>query len=497
MTVDMSMWNRIVLRKRIYLVLAALVLITFMGGVVMIWYTYRIDDLIEAVADQNMKALETAEDLQIALANQKGFVSYYFLDNNPDWLRQLRVYQERFDRQLNAAQSLATTLDQKQILRQIAAEYAQYVDSRDKVISFYKRGESIAGATLHEEVRERFFTILNLCERFKAVNVQNIADARRESRAEARRLRSIAVVAILVNFALALVMATIVVKEILGPIRKLIQAVTHEDVISKRENAIKVLSHRVYDLLEHMDSTQSELQKSRENLLQAKKLAVVGKLAAGMAHSIRNPFTSVKMRLFSLERTLALSDAQQEDFDVISEEIRHIDTIVQNFLEFSRPPKLVMQYLSPSTVVDTVMQLLSHRLKSYDVAVEIDRNGALPEVEADPDQLKEVLVNLVINACEALGKGGKIRIEELVSRGPEGKREALIRVCDSGPGIPAALHEKVFEPFFTTREEGTGLGMSIAQRIVNEHKGWIDIAETEGGGTTVIVTLPVREFKDE
>ena len=497
MALHFPRWNSIVLRKRIYLVLAALVLITFMGGVVMIWYTYRIDGLITAVADENMKALETAEDLQIALANQKGFVSYYFLDGNPDWLRQLRDYQQRFNRKLKDAQALATSSEQKETLGRIAAEYAQYVTSRDKVIALYKQGDSSAGALLHEEVRERFFTILALCERFKAVNVQNIIDARQESRAEAQRLRSIAVVAILMNFVLALILATIVVKEILGPIRDLIQAVTHDAVVTKKENVIKVLSHRVYDLLDNMDSTQSELEKSRENLLQAKKLAVVGKLAAGMAHSIRNPFTSVKMRLFSLERTLELSDVQQEDFDVISEEIRHIDTIVQNFLEFSRPPKLAMQSVSPSTVVDTVIQLLSHRLKSYEVEVAIVRDGALPEVEADPDQLKEVLVNLVINACEALGRGGAIKIEELVSRGPHGKRETLIRVCDNGPGIPAGLHEKVFEPFFTTKEEGTGLGMSIAQRIVNEHKGWIDIAETEGGGTTVIVTLPVKEFADE
>ena len=112
---------------------------------------------------------------------------------------------------------------------------------------------------------------------------------------------------------------------------------------------------------------RSELAKSREHLLQAEKMAMVGKLAAGMAHSIRNPFTSVKMRLFSMGRTLQMTLAQKEDFEVISEEIRHIDTIVQNFLEFSRPPKLVMQSISPSTVVDNTLQLLAHRLKSYEV----------------------------------------------------------------------------------------------------------------------------------
>lgn len=145
MVINLPMWNRIVLRKRIYLVLAALVLITFMGGVVMIWYTYRIDGLITAVADQNIKALETAEDLQIALANQKGFVSYYFLDGNPDWLRQLRDYQQHFDRKLKDAQSLAASSEQRETLGRIADEYAQYVDSRDKVIALYKRVKPVPG----------------------------------------------------------------------------------------------------------------------------------------------------------------------------------------------------------------------------------------------------------------------------------------------------------------------------------------------------------------
>jgi len=497
MPFNIPIWNRIVLRKRIYLMLASLVLITFLGAVVMIWYTYRIEGLITTVTDENMVLLETAEDLQIALANQKGFVSYYFLDGNPDWLRQLREYQERFNRKLKDARSLAASPDQKDTINRIADEYRQYVQSRDKVILLYKSGRSDAGAVLHEDVRERFFTILDLCDKFKTVNVRNIIEARQESRAEALKLRTIAVVAILANFILALFLAMIVVKEILGPIRRLIQAVTHEDVVTKKENVIKILSHRVYDLLENMDSTQSELEKSRENLLQAKKLAVVGKLAAGMAHSIRNPFTSVKMRLFSLERSLQLNDAQQEDFDVVSEEIRHIDTIVQNFLEFSRPPKLVMQRISPSAVVDTVLQLLSHRLKSYDVHVEVIRSSPLPAVDADPDQLKEVLVNLVINACEAMERGGTIRIEEVVSRGANVGREAVIRVSDNGPGIPEALRPKVFDPFFTTKEEGTGLGMSIAKRIIDEHHGWLDIAETEGGGATLIVTLPVKESTDE
>jgi len=218
---------------------------------------------------------------------------------------------------------------------------------------------------------------------------------------------------------------------------------------------------------------------------------LVGKLAAGMAHSIRNPFTSVKMRLFSLSRSLKLTDTQKEDFDVISEEIRHVDTIVQNFLEFSRPPKLKIQSVSPSVVVDQAITLLKHRLKSYNVEVTIEREQYLPEIEADPEQIKEVIVNLVVNACEAMERGGSIviREQELVTVSKE--KTAVIRLSDNGPGIPESIRDKVLQPFFTTKEEGTGLGLSIAVRIIEEHHGRLDIEKNQEGGATFIISLPI------
>ncbi|WP_218188246.1 histidine kinase dimerization/phospho-acceptor domain-containing protein [Desulfosarcina cetonica] len=149
---------------------------------------------------------------------------------------------------------------------------------------------------------------------------------------------------------LVILLAYLLMHQILNPVRALIMETCRNENIKLAGDDVKTLSMSVRGLIEDVDQTQVELEKSRENLLQAEKMAMVGKLAAGMAHSVRNPFTSVKMRLFSLSRSLKLSGMQKEDFDVISEEIDHIDTIVQNFLEFSRPPKLKMQPVSPSTV---------------------------------------------------------------------------------------------------------------------------------------------------
>jgi signal transduction histidine kinase len=302
---------------------------------------------------------------------------------------------------------------------------------------------------------------------------------------------------VLTALCLAVLLAFVLINHILGPLRGLALEADREKGTGKSGDEVKALSLSVRGLIEDVDQTHSELERSRETLLQAEKMALVGKLAAGTAHSIRNPLTSVKMRLFSLDRTLDLSATQKDDFRVISEEIRHIDTIVENFLEFSRPPKLKMQKVSPSEVVDLAIQLLKHRLKSYDVSVDVIRKRPLPEIQADPEQLKEVLVNLVVNACEAMEGGGSIVIREEERFAKPLGRVVVIRLMDNGPGIPNSIQEQVLQPFFTTKEEGTGLGLSIAGRIVAEHGGWLDLTSEEGQGATFVITLPAEEQHSE
>jgi signal transduction histidine kinase len=316
--------------------------------------------------------------------------------------------------------------------------------------------------------------------------------AQNDSRNATTRVQAVVIAVIVVQTLLVIGLGLIFIRQILVPVQRLFTSTSRGRPVPKQENIVVALSRSVRNLLKVADRAQAELEKSRENLLQAEKLATVGKLAAGMAHSIRNPFTSVKMRLFSLNRTLKLNTTQEEDFEVISQEIRHIDTIVQNFLEFSRPPKLVMQTVSPSTIVDNAIQLLEHRLKSYGVTIDLVRRGALPDVSADPEQLKEVLVNLIINGCEAMENGGTMIIDEQISR-EGGRKDAVIRLTDSGPGISKALAEKIFHPFITTKEDGTGLGLSIASRIMAEHGGSLSLQTPQEDGATFVMRLPLKE----
>ncbi len=487
------MLKSMTISKRIYFILAGLALINLAGGLVMTWYTYRMESLMNAVIHRNFNAFMTAEALEMALVNQKGFVSYYFMDNDPDWLRQLGEYRQIFKERLAEAISNIETREEKNVIGLIQAEYKTYTTVKDKVIDYYKSGQKDAGAALHLTARGHFFKILEYFQEYKKIQTQRIMQASSESHRQARNLRITSIVAMATGFFLALAMVFVLARQILGPVKQLTLKVDRKEDPSIRGDEIKALSRSVNKLIKDADSSRTELKKSREHLVQAEKMALVGKLAAGMAHSIRNPFTSVKMRLFSLSRSLKLNEVQKEDFEVISEEIRHIDTVVQNFLEFSRPPRLTLQEVSPSSVVDSTVLLLEHGLKSYKVSIRINREKILPLIHIDPDQLKEVLVNLVVNACEAMENGGLITITEQETVSPVGEKAVTLKIADNGPGIPASMQDKILQPFFTSKEEGTGLGLSIVERIIAEHDGRLDFFSKEGEGATFIITLFVKE----
>ena len=481
------------LRARIFVILTALVLITLAGAVVMIWYTYRMEGLLTEIIDHKVEALEAAGALEISLVNQKGFVSYFFIDGNPKWLEQLRRYRLVFTDRLEKAKALADGTDERKALSLIESRYKQYVPSIDRVIDHYRYGSRETGYQLHEKVRGYFFNIFNLCDEYKDLYREKVREIKNESRSQASRLRFVAATAVLFAVILTLILTFFLIHDILEPVHRLALETAPDDDSPKSIDEVKALRRGVDALMNQYDHTQFELVRSRKDLLEAEKMALVGKLAAGTAHSIRNPLTSLKMRLFSLSQAMNLKGPQKEDFEVISEEIGHIDSIVQNVLEFSRPSRLRLEYVSPSDVVDLAIKLLRHRLESCGVNVAIKRINRLPATQLDPEQLKEALVNIVVNGCEAMSGGGSILIkEEEREVEPEGQ-VVLIRLSDDGPGIAKGIQQKVFEPFFTTKEEGIGLGLSIVSRIIQEHGGWVDLESKEGIGTSFIIILPVKE----
>lgn len=486
-------WNFLGLRGRIFLILTVLVLITLGGGSVMIWYTYRMESLFEVIINMDLAAFQTAQNLEIALANQKGYASYYFMDGNPKWLKRLEEQRANFNEQFPKAKKLATDDITKKILSQIEIEYSNYLKLKDHVIGLYQAGNREEALNQNENARAMFFKILNLCEQFKDIHKNRINSTLKLSQERARRLRVIALTAMSTAAVFGALLAFVLVSQILIPIRRLALEADRAGGLVDSGDEVAALKTHVRGLIADFGSTHDELKRSRERLFQSEKMALVGKLAAEVAHSIRNPMTSIKMRLFSLERTLDLTQTQREDFEVVSKEMRQLDNVVRNFLEFSRPPKLKKQKINISDIVDGVLQLLQKQLEFHNISVERNQRQFFPHIDADPELLKEVMVNLIVNACDAMSNGGKLTISEEDAVVEQLGRAILIKISDTGPGIPATIQNMVWEPFFSTKEDGTGLGLSIAMRIIEEHGGRIEIRSKEGEGATFIITLPVPE----
>lgn len=489
------MWKRLSLQCRIFILLGALILTALAGGLVTVWHTNAIDSLVTDLINQNVASYQAAERLESSLLRQKGYVTYFSLDQDPDWLVKLQEHHQSFLDWLARARSSSTSPFMRELLTEIETAYEKYKQGREQVIALYQQHQNQAGAQRHRQLRQEFQDLFLLCDRYKLIHERRIAEAKLASRFQARLITNTVWLLLPGIAALGLLLGYTLVKQILGPIRALLVEANPTDVTATSMNEVQALSRKVHTLREDVDLAQSQLKRSQDTLVQSEKLAMVGKLAAGVAHSIRNPLTSVKMRLYSMRRHLNLTPEQQEDLEVISQEIGHIDTIVRNFLEYSRPPKLKMQQISPSLVVDWAITLLRPRLESFQVAVTVDRRQPLPEIWADPDQLKEVLVNLMVNACEAMGKNGQITIIEEEDFLAGIGRVIRIRLQDTGPGIPPAMQEKIFQPFFSSKEEGTGLGLSIAARIMAEHGGAIQVESRPGSGATFILTLPLRKIR--
>jgi len=241
--------------------------------------------------------------------------------------------------------------------------------------------------------------------------------------------------------------------------------------------------------------TRTMLVESRNRMLNAEKLACVGKLAASVAHEMRNPLSSMKMWLYSIRKTAGVEPTLDRKYQILSDEIARLESIVRNILEFSRPPVLKLQSRSIVQVIDKTLEIQRPWLETKKIHVVQHHAAGLPHVMADSEQLRQVFVNLLDNAAEAMPDGGEISISSIVEMDADSPANIVVRVQDAGHGIPDDVRSRLFEPFFTTKEQGTGLGLCIAANIVAEHGGQLAVESTTASGTTFTIRVPIAAGK--
>lgn len=246
-------------------------------------------------------------------------------------------------------------------------------------------------------------------------------------------------------------------------------------------------------LAQEINKMGRALIEREERLLRAERLAVIGRMASQVTHEIRNPLSALNLNSELLEddiKALELDEVTKQELlktvrEIKNEILRLVD-ITQQYLEYARLPSPRKEETDISELLSSLVTLVTPELKKRNIELQVEGGGGLPTVYVDSSQIKQALLNLIKNSWEVMPNGGKIIIRSFVSNG-----YLAISIKDTGPGISKELQEKIFSPFYTTKERGTGLGIPLANQIVMEHKGKIELISSPGEGAEFIIKLPL------
>jgi signal transduction histidine kinase len=234
--------------------------------------------------------------------------------------------------------------------------------------------------------------------------------------------------------------------------------------------------------LEHV---YSELQQNIDQLKKTERLTAAGQLSASLAHEIRNPLASISGAAGILARGQVSAEARTECLEILTKESQRLNKLLTNFLDFARPRLPRLQRAEPLELVQSVTALAQHTATRQGVTLHLFSEGLPREIECDPEQIKQLLLNLILNAIQATEGEGTVEVRTLFA-----EDSVCVDVCDRGAGIAAEDRDRIFDPFFTTKENGTGLGLAIALNIASQHGGMLACRPNAGGGCVFRMELP-------
>jgi two-component system sensor histidine kinase HydH len=404
-------------------------------------YTNRIQRNLANVLSQNVASLQAAQDLEIRVRQLRFHNLLYFLEPTAERLTVIEQDQTGFEKALKNARAIASS-EQTGYIQSIQDGYDRYRHELAQLrteIAEKKAPLDLKQVTEVHPVRHVTDRCRELLEYNRAV-VQRTAD---ESRRATHRG----------NLAMLLL-------GLAGPIGG---AALGYGVARGVSRAIS----------------------------RAEQLSAAGQLAAGVAHEVRNPLAGIKLLVESAIASENQKPLNLEDLRVIHGEVARLENTVQEFLDFARPPAPKLSRCDLRRVIADAAELVRTRARQTSVELALPADGKPVTVTADAGQLSTVLVNLFLNAIDAMPGGGRVEIAL-----HHGNDAVTVFVCDNGPGIPADILPRLFTPFATSKPTGTGLGLSVSRRIVEEHGGELSGANRPGGGACFEVTLPFAEAGD-
>jgi signal transduction histidine kinase len=416
----------------------------------------RTGELREKLTTVQLQSFQIADHLQQTIWELNNLVLRYGAYHDTNAWAHFQTQSKALDTWIDDERPVLTTMAERQVLDLINARYDAYMAAAHGIESRIRSSPPTATPLIEfADFERQSQRILNLGSRLAKAHLDSMGTFLADSQRSLTYLRAVLLTSLFLLLLSGGGLAVVVYRELIAPLR------------------LKLVESQV--LLERQE-----------------KLASLGLLAAGVAHEVRNPLTAIKAWLFLQQKHLRPGTPEHTDTQVIANEVSRLENIVKDVLLLARPSEPSLTTVAADEPLRQVQALLRPQLEKANIGLAFEDSVSAP-IQIDPQQIQQVLINLIQDAADSIGQGGEVTLRARLDnkRLADHVRDVVIlEVADTGKGIPPEVAKRLFDPFFTTKETGTGLGLSIAARIVEKHGGALQYQTQPNRGTTFGIVLP-------
>jgi two-component system, NtrC family, sensor histidine kinase HydH len=458
------------------------------------WYVRDSQRGVSVMLDSHVASVQAAQELEISLREIHVQFDRYLITGERKHLEPVPRLRQHADEALEQSEKLATTEQEQVLMRRVRKGYKHFFDEYDRLErtpppqGVYAKVLELIDTVLAREILEPAREYLRINEGM----LTRATEANQElSQRITLGLIGLGVCGSIGGLLGGWVIAVSLRRSLLDTDRVLRDTAAQLGEAAHAAPAppqTGATSTTLQQVTAAASAVLERLKQTERDALRAEQLARVGQMAAGIAHEVRNPLTVIKLLVQAATDPNRAVGFRPRDLRVLEGEILRLEQIISAFLDFARPPRPTKKTVAPRELLDECLAGVAARAELQRVAVRLDAPPELPALDADAGQLKQVIYNLMFNALDVLTTGGTIRVGATVAGAP-GRQVLTIGIADSGPGLPAGLENRLFDPFVSTKETGLGLGLSICKRIVEAHGGSITAANGPAGGAMFVVRL--------
>jgi two-component system, NtrC family, sensor histidine kinase HydH len=474
-------------------------LLWIVSSTVTSYYFHRVFEYHTRALEEDVATIRAAWAMQDALWRLQAVV----MEASGKEYRETRIeaseLEEAFEGYLKEAEQTAFSPGETTLVKAAQEHFAVYRDHIESRLRLMQGGGPLNLGEIEKEKTIRLArSVAEPCRQLVELNERTLAESTRRSAQLSTAVMLMRIIILIAGPVVGLLFGLWVARSLHRSISQI--SVTLSDAtgdLTRDVGSVEVraqvdlpsLHQQVQAVAVRLRQVMEELQETRRQAMLADRLAAAGELAAGIAHELRNPLTSVKLLIQTAAQRQQATGLAGKQLQVVEQEIGRMENIIQGLLDFARPPELHRVPHDLRATVRRALNLVEGRAKQQNVSV-VEQ---LPEqpvvVNGDPEQLHQTLVNLLLNGIEAMPQGGVLAVT--IDADETGGGVCRVAVSDSGSGIAAALMERIFEPFVTNKEQGTGLGLAVSHRIAREHGGVLTATNRREGGAVFTLELPL------